>query len=227
MKLILAVRLLLESCNETDLQKAEFLLDSFFHEIVDISQDKRIETINVHISQHLVCQTRKFGPLFIFSAMPFESANRLLRSTATGTHSLCSLICRRYVQKQKLLAIFVEKHSLETLAKQLTRQKYCSDGNVKNSRDLLKTPRLSVTQRVHPDALSLSRITVNGIFLDSASYQRNLSGPAFSNCSQMEQRNLGSCSFLRWMICWAKYLLIFFCTPKLIVATFPKNFIVK
>ena len=202
MKLILAVRLLLESCDETELQEAEFLLDSFWHEIVDIFQNERIETINVHILQHLFNQTWKFGPLFIFSAMSFESAIRLLRSTATETHSFCSLICRRYVQKQKLLATFIEKDSLETLVKQLTGQKCCSDSNVKNSCDLLKTPGLSMAQRMHPDALfsflellstefSPIQLLTNVIYPDQI---------ASLNLSQMEERNMGRCSFLCWMI---------------------------
>ena len=101
MKSFLEVMLLLVVCDETDLQETEFVLDSFWHEIVDIFQNERIESFNLHILQQLVRQTGKFGPLFIFSAMSFESANRFLRSTATVTQSFCSLICRKVCSETK------------------------------------------------------------------------------------------------------------------------------
>ena len=176
MKLILAVRLLLESNCEPDVVEAEGLLNEFCEEIVDIFQNEKIETINVHLLRHLVYQTRRFGPLFIFSAMSFESANRLMRSTATGTHSFCSLICRRYVQRQRLLTEVIESDTLEELAKQLTDQERFSNEK-KNSKELLWTPILLKAQDRHQDAVFLSRTTFNGVFFDSASYKRCPSGP--------------------------------------------------
>ena len=129
------------------------VLNEFCEEIVDIFQNEKIEMINVHLLRHLVYQTRRFGPLFIFSAMSFESANRLMRSTATGTHSFCSLICRRYVQRQRLLTEVIESDTLEELAKQLTDQERFSN-------EKKKFERITLDANIVESARSSSRCCV-------------------------------------------------------------------
>ena len=214
MKLIVAVRLLLESCCESDLVEADDLLNDFCEEIVSIFQNEKIETINVHLLRHLVYQTRRFGTLFIFSAMSFESANRLMRSTATGTHSFCSLICRRYVQKQRLLSVDIESDSLEALAKHLTGQEDFP-AEAKNAKDLLVTPFLVKAQERHPDAEFLSRTTFNSVFFILHPTSAVLQGQTvlLSIC-QTAKTSLDRCSFLWLTICWVKPLLTFFYTLK-------------
>ena len=69
------------------------LLNQLCSYIVDIFDgNERSETINVHSLRHLPDQVRKFGPLFAFSAMSFESANRILSELYSGTHHECDVM---------------------------------------------------------------------------------------------------------------------------------------
>ena len=43
-----------------------------------------------------------FGPLYCYSAMSFESANRTLSDLFTGSHSEIEIICRRVLRRHKL-----------------------------------------------------------------------------------------------------------------------------
>ena len=103
LNLVFGIRLLLESSKENDIV-IRSLLNQFCSNIVDIFDgNERSETINVHSLRHLPDQVRRFGPLFAFSAMSFESANRILSEVYSGTHYECDVICRRFLQKQRLL----------------------------------------------------------------------------------------------------------------------------
>ena len=98
------VRLLLESSKEEDVVVAERLLNEFCSSVVDIFDgNERVETINVHSLRHLPTQVRRFVPLFSFSAMSFEFANRILGEVFTGSHHECEVVCRRFLQRQRLL----------------------------------------------------------------------------------------------------------------------------
>ena len=71
---------------------AEKLLDKFSEDSVDIFGDNKSETINIHCLQHLPDQVRRFGPLFVMSAMCFESAHAFLTHFASGSHEFCQII---------------------------------------------------------------------------------------------------------------------------------------
>ena len=121
-KLVFGVRLLLESSRENDILLSENLLNQFCSNIVDIFDgNKRSATINVHSLRHLPDQVRRFGPLFAFVAMSFESANRILSEIYSGTHHECDVICRRFLQKQRLLDLHQdrEQNQFSGLVKQL------------------------------------------------------------------------------------------------------------
>ena len=101
---VFGVRLLLESSKEEDVVFAERLLNQFCSSVVDIFDgNEQVETINVHSLRHLPTQVRRFGPLCSFSAMSFESANRILGEVFTGSHHECEVVCRRFLQRQRLL----------------------------------------------------------------------------------------------------------------------------
>ena len=78
LNLSFGVRLLLESSCDSFTFDAQLFLDTFCEEIVTIhGGNERIETINFHCLRHFVNQVRRFGPLYCYSAMSFEAANRV------------------------------------------------------------------------------------------------------------------------------------------------------
>ena len=102
-RLVFGVRILLESSNSEVIKVAEDLLKSCCCETVTIHEgDARLETINVQSLGHLADQLRRFGPLFCFSAMSFEAANRILGEVFSGSTFECEIICRRILQKHRL-----------------------------------------------------------------------------------------------------------------------------
>ena len=125
LNLVFGVRLLLESSRENDILLSENLLNQFCSNIVDIFDgNERSETINVHSLRHLPDQVTRFGPLFAFSAMNFESANRILSEVYSGTHHECDVIRRRFLQKQRLLDLHQdrEQNQFSGLVRQLLRR---------------------------------------------------------------------------------------------------------
>ena len=138
LNLVFGVRLLLESSREKDILISENLLGQFCSGIVDVSDgNERSETINVHSMRHLPDQVRRFGPLFSFSAMSFESANRILSDVYSGSHHECEVICRRFLQKQRLLDIHQtsEDKPYGRLVKQLLR---LDDSHTNNFSNFMK-----------------------------------------------------------------------------------------
>ena len=101
--LVFGVRLLFESSAATATAAARILLKDFCRDIVSMhGGNERIETINVHCLTHLVDQVQRYGPLYCYSAMSFESANRTLSDLFTGSHSEIEIICRRVIRRHKL-----------------------------------------------------------------------------------------------------------------------------
>ena len=99
---VFGVRLLLEFSKEENVVVAERLLNQFCSSVVEIFDgNERVETI--HSLRHLPTHVRRFGPLFAFSAMSFESANRILSEVFTGSHYECEVVCRPFLQRQRLL----------------------------------------------------------------------------------------------------------------------------
>ena len=74
---------------------AKKLLEKFSEDAVDIFGDKKCKTINIHCLQHLPDQVRRFGPLFVMSAMCFESAHAFLAHFASGSNEFCQIFWDR------------------------------------------------------------------------------------------------------------------------------------
>ena len=173
LNLVFGVRLLLESIREKDILISENLLGQFCSGIVDVFDgNERSETINVHSLRHLPDQVRRFGPLFSFSAMSFESANRILSEVYSGSHHECEVICRRLLQKQRLLDIHQtsEDNPYGRLVKQLLR---LDDSHANNFSNFMKeTESLSYARFTYPNAIFLNRFKKNSLYFDSPTYSR-------------------------------------------------------
>ena len=92
----------MENSSSDNVKTAESLLKQFCENVVDnFGGNARIETINMHSLRHLADQVRRFGPLFTWSAMSFEFANRILCQVFTGSHHELEVICRRFLQLLK------------------------------------------------------------------------------------------------------------------------------
>ena len=126
--------------------------------------NERSETINVHSLRHLPDQVRRFRPLFSFSAMSFESANRILIEVYSGSHHECEVICRRFLQKQRLLDIHQksEDNQYGRLVKQLLR---LDDSHTNNFSNFMKeTESLSYARSTYPDAIFHNRLKKQFVF---------------------------------------------------------------
>ena len=82
---------------------AEKLLDKLSEDAVDIFGDRKCETKNIYCLQHLPDQVRRFGSLFVMSAMCFKSAHAFLANFASVSHEFRQIICRCYLEYQQLL----------------------------------------------------------------------------------------------------------------------------
>ena len=147
---------------------SENLLNQFSSNIVDIFDgNERSETINVHSLRHLSDQVRRFGPLFAFSAVSFESANRILSEVYSGTHHECDVICRRFLQKQRLLDIHQdrEQNQFSGLVKQLLRR-----DDFSHTTDFLtfmqETESLHYGRLTYPNAIFFNRFFKNNLYFD-------------------------------------------------------------
>ena len=170
---VFGVRLLLESSKEEDVVVAERLLNQFRSSVVDIFDgNERVETINVLSLRHPPTQVRRFGPLFSFSAMSFESANRILGEVFTGSHHECEVVCRRFLQRQCLLDLHnsSEESVFGGLVRQLLGQENFNKSDF--SAFMLETESLKMGRLLYPEATFLNRLLVNKIYFDSPAYSR-------------------------------------------------------
>ena len=115
------MRLLVESSREENVRAAEHLLDQFCKNIVAIhGGNEKVENINVHSLRHLSDQVRRFGPLYCYSAMCFEAANRTLGEVCSGSNNECEVICRRVLRRHRLYGAQVKssrlRHVFDTLS---------------------------------------------------------------------------------------------------------------
>ena len=110
--LVFGVRLLFEPSLPSAVSAAESFLDKFCREIVSIHKNDRLGTIDVNCIKHLAEQVIRFGPLWCYSAMSFETANRTLGDVFSGSsYSECEIICRRVLQRHSLVySDVVEPH---------------------------------------------------------------------------------------------------------------------
>ena len=161
--LVYGVRLLLQSSAPLVVDEAEKHLTRFCRNIVDIFDNPKIETINVHNIKHFCHQVREFGPLYVFSAMSFESANRELSSVFTGTHSHCEVICRRFLQKQRLRNTHFDHDDLYDLLMECTGDEDARSHDTFMTK-IKETEAIKRGRRRFPKATFLPISYVDGVF---------------------------------------------------------------
>ena len=179
MNLTVAVRLLFESTSNWNTSHASIHLDKFCSEIVSVhGGNERIETINVHCLRHLVDQVRRFGPLYCYSAMSFESANRSLGDLYSGSHSECEVICRRILQRHKLANAEMSNSKLDNVYRNLSGVQNASHVNF--NEEFVETEALLLGKLQYPTAQFFNRQIVKNVYFDSSSYKRSKLGNCFA-----------------------------------------------
>ena len=174
--LVFGVRLLLENSYASRVSLAEELLDNFCRDIVDVhGGNEKVETINVHSLRHLADQVRRFGPLFTFSAMSFEAANRTLGEVVSGSNSECQVICRRISQRHRLANVTIENTNLKLLSDHLTGKEVESSSF---SEETAETPAVKRARTQYPKGVISNRQKINSVYFDSTSFKRS----KFGNC---------------------------------------------
>ena len=176
MQLVVGVRLLLESSEETSVELAERHLKKFCKEISEIRKDGKSETINVHSLLHLPDQVRRFGTLRCFSAMAFEAANKAFKEVFSGSVRECEIICRRILQRHHLSSKEVDEEGLSEIFSKLNNSRP-KDTNF--SSHMAPTPELKKGQRQYPKATFFNRQIVNHVYFDSTAYARSRQGNCF------------------------------------------------
>ena len=98
--LSVAVRLVSDIIiDDTKIECAENLIHDFFQNFVEL-YDEKSQSFNFHTMRHLGEQVRRNGPLWLFSAFCFESANHNLLSAVQGTIKEPENIIERFVKHQ-------------------------------------------------------------------------------------------------------------------------------
>ena len=192
--LVFGIRLLLESSSESNVQTASKCLDDFCKEIVTIHDgNERIETINVHSIRHFADQVRMFGPLYCYSAMSFEAANRSLGDVFTGSHSECEVICRRVLQRHKLTETKINEPYLQSLCGKLGIE----HGIIEDRFDdgFLETNSLNFGKLHYPQAKFFNRQTVGSVYFDSCCYKRSKLGNCFVSFVKKDKEMFGQIEY--------------------------------
>lgn len=106
------VHLLLGDCiTEDDIQRAEFLLESFYEQFADLYGEGSCG-LNVHnIGAHLVFYVRLWGPLWAWSCFAFEDWNAALLQSVHGTGDVTRQCVRLQEIQLKLKSIDLDKIS--------------------------------------------------------------------------------------------------------------------
>ena len=132
--LSMAIRLLSdEKVDEQKIEQAESLINLFFENFVELYGIES-QSFTFHTMRHLAEQVRRSGPLWMFSAFCFESANHGLLSAVQGTIKGPEAIVENFIKHQASFDdIIHEKH--EQCLKGLTIvtddiKKFCQDKNV-------------------------------------------------------------------------------------------------
>ena len=175
--LVFGIRLLLESSSPEKISVAKMLLDRFCENIAEIHQNERIETINVHSLTHLADQVRRFGPLFTFSAMSFEAANRTLGEVFTGSTSECSVICRRVPEQHRLAHIEISNSKLEPLVNKFSGKE--EQNKTCFASETIETDAVKQARRQYPNGVIFNRQLLNNVYLDSTSFGRSKLGNCY------------------------------------------------
>ena len=176
--LVFGVRILFESSLPSTLSAAESFLDKFCREIVSIHKNDRIETINVHCIKHLAEQVKRFGPLWCYSAISFEAANRTLGDVFSGSsHSECEIICRRVLQRHNLVYSDIVERHLKPVFDKLSGD---SASNLdKFDEEFIETEALRAANLRYLGVKFLNRHFNGRIYFDSTCYKRSKRGNCF------------------------------------------------
>ena len=120
--------------NIFSLQPADALINSFFENFLDL-YGLESQSLSFHTMRHLVEQVRRNGPLWLFSAFCFESANHQLVSALSGTIKNPEKIVDRFLRHQNFLdeldiIISVKVSCIESFTKLAGKIKtYCEEKN--------------------------------------------------------------------------------------------------
>ena len=137
-KLSFAVRLLSDKdIHSSDLRHADNLIELFFQNFVHLYGEES-QSFNFHTMRHLVEQVKRNGPLFLFSAFCFESANHMLLSALSGTIKNPEKMFIRFLKHQRLFEQqsmqngTTEKNSITTSLTKLTdcSKKFVSENSI-------------------------------------------------------------------------------------------------
>ncbi|XP_070537055.1 uncharacterized protein [Ptychodera flava] len=97
--------LLGDSISEPELQRAEFLLDSFYKQYADLYKEGSCG-LNVHnIGAHIVFYVRMWGPLWAWSCFPFEDWNAAVLQSVHGTGDVKKQILQMRENELKLSCV--------------------------------------------------------------------------------------------------------------------------
>ena len=194
LNLVFGIRLLMESSSVTHTNAAENLINCFCEKIVSIHDgNERIETINVHCLRHLTEQVKRFGPLYCYSAMCFEAANRTLGDLYTGSHSECEVICRRVLRRHSLVDSEIVHPGL--------RQLFCRLSGINDSTkqnfdaEFIETEALQIARNQYPRGVFFNRQIINNVYFDSLAYKRSKFGNCFVCFLNEEEEVFGQIQF--------------------------------
>ena len=190
LNLVFGTRLLLESSADENVTAADIFLNNFCEEIVSIHDgNRKAETINVHSLRHFVDQVKRYGPLFCFSAMSFEAANRTLSELFTGAYSECEIIYRRVLLRNNLAAAEITDVKLRNLFCQLSTNIIAKES--KFSEEFVETKALAFGRSVYLGAEFFNRQNVANVYFDSRSYSRSKHGNCFVSFMAEGEENFG------------------------------------
>ena len=189
-----AIRLLFGSSSENNVIKADELLHSFCEEIVSFhSGNERIEKINVHCLQHFADQVRRLGPLYFYSAMSFEAANGVLGDLFTGSHSESEVICRRILQRHRILQTQIDDPKLNKLFWKLSGSFNNSDENYDD--EFVETQAIRDGRKFYPEAKFFNRVVRKNIYYDCEAYKRSQLGNCYAWFAEENKETFGQIEF--------------------------------
>lgn len=98
-----AVYILLKSTiTKQEVNKAEKMLNTFVKQHQELF-GKQNMVMNIHLLKHLAQSVRKLGPLWCFSAFPFERNNGFLLKFVSGTTDVLHQIASKYCLSKSIL----------------------------------------------------------------------------------------------------------------------------
>ena len=136
-----------------------------------------MEIINVHSLTHLADQVRLFGPLFTFSAMSFEAANRTLGEVFTGSTSECSVICRRVLERHRLAHIEISNSKLEPLFNKFSGKE--EQIKICFASETIETDAVKQARRQYSNGVVFIRQVSNNVYFDSTFFGRSKLGNCY------------------------------------------------